>query len=779
MLATKIRSATAAAISPAWDLANAVFEGLPNNRISFRDQETSATDVFFKPDGTKMYILGNVGDDVNEYDLAVAWDISTASFLQSFSVAARDATPSGLFFKPDGLKMYFVGSTNDRIYEYNLSTAWNISTAVFAQDIGIGAQETVPTGLFFKPDGAKMYIVGSSGDDVNEYDLPSAWNIGSATYFQSFSFSAFETTPSGLFFKPDGTTMYVIGTSGDDVNEFSLSSAWNVASASYVKNFSVFAQINNPTGVFFKPDGTKMFVIGNNLLASYDFVILSEASNVGSFSVSSQETAPTGVFLKPDGLKMYITGTSGDDVNEYDLSVAWDISTASYIRNFLLLDGSPRDVFFKPDGLKMYVLGASTDSVYEYNLSTAWNISTASLLQSLNISSLSTSPEGLSFKPDGTKMYVVDSVIDAVIEYGLSTAWNISTASSITSFSVAADELVPTGLSFDASGYLMMIIGSDLDNIYQYRLSNAWDVDTATRIASISVSTQDSLPSGLYTSPDGSKIYFLGTSNDTVYRFDIAWDLSGATFIYPTTDYYSVAAQATEPSGLFFKPDGLIMYLIDTINDNLISYSLSTAWDISTASVVNTFSVGGQTPDARGVFFKPDGTEMYVADLTNGRILQYQLNVAWDIASLTYDQAYAVSGQESAPTGVFFKPDGTKMYVTGQVSDAVQEYNLSTAWEISTANWVQSYSVSAQETLPQGIFFRSDGLKMYVTGQGSDNVNEYDIPTAWSLSAVDYLQNFSLEAQDTQPRAIFFKSDGLKMYISGVESDAVWSYDFV
>jgi hypothetical protein len=76
--------------------------------------------LFFKPDGLKMYIVGSTGDDVNEYDLSTAWDISTASYLQNFSVEAQAALPTDLFFKPDGLKMYILDNGGDAVYEYDL-----------------------------------------------------------------------------------------------------------------------------------------------------------------------------------------------------------------------------------------------------------------------------------------------------------------------------------------------------------------------------------------------------------------------------------------------------------------------------------------------------------------------------------------------------------------------------------------------------------------------------------------------------------------------------------
>ena len=120
MLARKLRAATAAeAADPSWDLANAVYQGSPINYFSVGGQESNPNGFFFKPDGLKMYVIGSVKDNVNEYNLSTAWDISTASYSQLFSVAAQETTPSALFFKPDGLEMYITGAVTDAIWSYD------------------------------------------------------------------------------------------------------------------------------------------------------------------------------------------------------------------------------------------------------------------------------------------------------------------------------------------------------------------------------------------------------------------------------------------------------------------------------------------------------------------------------------------------------------------------------------------------------------------------------------------------------------------------------------
>ena len=252
-----------------WDIGGASYSGLS---FGIAPQEITPASVFFKPDGSKMYITGTSSDTVHEYSLGTAWDISTSSYFQGFSVSAQEANPQGLFFKPDGTQMFVTGNTGDDVNEYSLSTTWDISTASFVQVFSVAAQETNPVGIVFKEDGSKMYIVGATGDDVSEYSLSIAWDISTASFVQVFSVATEETIPQDIFFKDDGSKMYIVGATGDDVNEYSLSTAWDISTASYSKNFSVAAQDASPTGLFFKPDGTRFYVTGadSDTVYAYD-----------------------------------------------------------------------------------------------------------------------------------------------------------------------------------------------------------------------------------------------------------------------------------------------------------------------------------------------------------------------------------------------------------------------------------------------------------------------------------------------------------------------------
>ena len=769
----------------AWDLSYAYFTRINTWDISTASyvqvfsvagQESGLSGLSFKTDGTKMYVVGTAGDDVNEYDLSTAWDVSTASFNHLFSVSAQDIIPRGIFIKPDGTKMYIAGDTGNDINEYNLSTAWNVTSASFVQNLGVIGQDTSPQGIFFKPDGTKMYIAGNSGADVNEYNLSTAWDISTASYSQNFSVSAQNTQVSDIFFRDDGAKMYVVGYGDPEVNEYDLSTAWDISSSSFVQVFNVNSQETNPTALFFKPDGSKMYVAG------YAGDDINEYSIGGGFSVATQETSPTGIFFKPEGDKMYIVGQVGDDVNEYDLAQIPPFSVTAQ-------DTAPRSSIFKPDGTKMYVVGSAGDDVNEYDLSTAWDATTAVFLQNFSVAAQDTTPLGLFFKPDGTKMYITGSAGDDVNEYDLSTAWDVSSASYSQNFSVAAQEGLPAGLFFKPDGTKMYVVGSIGGDILEYSLSTAWDVSTASYSQNFSVSGQDINPDGLFFKPDGTKMYVAGGTDNSVseYNLSTAWDISSSSFSYS----FDVNPQEESIHGVFFKPDGTKMYIIGTQKDSVFQYDLSTAWDvstadpardpekyfdISTASFSRLFSIASQEIYPADIFFKPDGTKMYIAGNQGDDVNEYNLSAAWNVSTASYSQSFSVSSQEVSIAGVFFKPDGTKMYVTGTSGDDVNEYDLSTAWDVSTASYSQNFSVAGQETSPNGLFFKPDGKKMYVVGATGDDVNEYDLSTAWDISTSSFNQLFGVANQTTAPKGIFFKPDGTEMFVVESSTDMVFPY---
>ena len=104
---------------------------------------------------------------------SVPWSLSRAAYTNvSFSVAAPIGSPEDIAFKSDGTKMYVVGSAEDKVFQYSLSTAWNLSTASYdSVSFSVAGQDSAPTGLAFKSNGTRMYVVGNGSDTIYQYSL--------------------------------------------------------------------------------------------------------------------------------------------------------------------------------------------------------------------------------------------------------------------------------------------------------------------------------------------------------------------------------------------------------------------------------------------------------------------------------------------------------------------------------------------------------------------------------------------------------------------------------
>ena len=110
----------------------------------------------------------------------------------------------------------------------------------------------------------------------------------------------------------------------------------------------------------------------------------------------------------------------------------------------------------------------------------------------------------------------------------------------------------------------------------------------------------------------------------------------------------------------------------------IIDYAAGSTWNISTAVYASlSISVSGQAGNPYGVTFSSDGTKMYILDYNSQTVYQYTLSTAWNVSTAVYASlSISVSGQSSNPFGVAFSSDGTKMYILDYVSQTVYQYTM-------------------------------------------------------------------------------------------------------
>ncbi|OEK06498.1 LamG-like jellyroll fold domain-containing protein [Roseivirga misakiensis] len=291
-----------------FDISGASFDA---SVLSLSAQETDPEALLFNDDGTVLYVLGRAVADINEYSLSTPYDISTASFTQiALDVSSQDDTPQSIIFNDDGTVLYLLGNTGNDVTEYSLSSAYDISTAMFVQvALIVTTQEEEPQDFMFNNTGSRLYVLGSTTGEVHEYILSTAFDISTASFLQTaLDLSSQESEARAMTFDETGDFLYVMGNSGDDVNEYSLSTAYNISTASFVEVVLSFnGQENSPQDFAYNDTGSKLYLVGNNGddVNEYDLAGFFEetSSNNGAVSGSASITLDGDTF----------TGTNGDD----------------------------------------------------------------------------------------------------------------------------------------------------------------------------------------------------------------------------------------------------------------------------------------------------------------------------------------------------------------------------------------------------------------------------------------------------------------------------------
>lgn len=241
--------------------------------------------------------------------------------------------------------------------------------------------------------------------------------------------------------------------------------------------------------------------------------------------------------------------------------------------------------------------------------------------------------------------------------------------------------------------------------------------------------------------------------------------------------------------GVFIKPDGTKFYHID-VGENVEEYDLSTPFDItshgSRVSVVNirtsSYSNGANAA-ARSIFFKPDGTKMWCADLDDF-LYEYTLSTAWDTSTISYTRSRSFTAEFDAFRGLYFSPDGTKMFGIDDVLDRVKRFTLSTAWDMTTETYhsqssLLDVSTTINEATPTTFWMSDDGLIAYVVGTTRDYIYSWNLTTAWDITQInrDADSSVYIGNQEQAARAICFSPNGRYLYIGGASGHGVDVWD--
>jgi hypothetical protein len=242
----------------------------------------------------------------------------------------------------------------------------------------------------------------------------------------------------------------------------------------------------------------------------------------------------------------------------------------------------------------------------------------------------------------GDKLFYARS--STIMTFNMSTPYDIRTMSYFASDDIA-EELANKVVTFSSNGNFMYI-GGEGNTIYQYALTESWNVSTASVIANTNVKFLSSNGiSSLYSavlSNNGTMLYVGDQNSQVIYQFNLA------TPWYVNTASYFVRSPNTSLSGIdgmHFNANGKILYTVAASNTRAIRmYDLSEAWNVNTMSLrtqsqnLNILTGNTFLYNPSGLFVKPDGNVFYVSDRTgNYLIAQIPTTVTGNANNIIYE----------------------------------------------------------------------------------------------------------------------------------------------
>lgn len=250
---------------------------------------------------------------------------------------------------------------------------------------------------------------------------------------------------------------------------------------------------------------------------------------------------------------------------------ASDISTVSSIAGEFTLTHSDDDfsVAFSSDGTRMYAGGgASVLEVIEYTLSTAWDVTTAVE----NGNTLDYSPEGgagaalvMHFKSDGTSLYLSFSGSHLAWQYNMTSAWDVSTATYASKSFDFSSEATWQAWSWGNSGTKVYMAGGVAQTFYEYDASVAWDISSLV-YNSNSIAYPDTIGiTALDASGDGSWLYAGESVGEQIfqYSFGTAWDITTLVSVGITLDLGALITGTDLPKDFYFSDNCLYIMILD------------------------------------------------------------------------------------------------------------------------------------------------------------------------------------------------------------------------
>ena len=799
--------------------------------------------------GTKMFILELIGSVYFvEYDLATPFDISTASRVQSVYLGSG----TDLHISPNGTKLFFAKAT-DPITTYTLSTPFNISTATLSDSAQFLSDNKYVSGIDMTPDGTMLFIYDDFADLVYQYDLVTPFDVSTAESNGTFLVPGDFTTPiTALSVSDDGGHLFLLDVT-QGMTRYALATPFDVTTAHSPE--TILPPVRFNYGIALYDDDTKMILTSDTDRSIHQFALsvydLETTHAVMDIPVITSVFAAPGIYGIGDTVDITVrysedvrvTGipkmgiSIGDQIIQLDYSPAppsSDLLFQYVVRegdNVNPLDHAGTELILPDDGA---FLVSFEHGVETFN----------ALPEPGSAASLATSNvvlDGVRPTPHQYPEISVDTItvqLTEQISLAGSPAFNFAIRGLESNPTVRSVSMSGTNATLTLSGPIMLhqaptlsyvpsnvgsisdpagntLLGFTMPLSHQGSVDlvslfmdedNKWieaKFDSIIDVSTIAPANMRIIPSGsadilladdaLLTVSDSdtirlqltdAQINTIRLATRTTLHFDSVamHDVAGDPFPTPFHVVSPVNAGSVEfpavgnPTGLAFSNDGRKIFLSDGGSHIISEYSLPVPFVLTQATFVSSLDVDSYAGDNYQVVFSDDGLKMFVSARFGG-IVEHSLSAPFTLSTATFvrESAGIISDTTTASEGLTFSGDGSSMLVTTDRDGIVMgQFDLPVQFDLAAFNRGFLLDLSEDITSPVQVIISDDENRVLILDSSNDTVHTYnnqrpDIP--FDIQNLIHAGTATLEGTDIDPRTMTFSGDGLDLFVGDVFGD--------
>jgi len=198
---------------------------------------------------------------------------------------------------------------------------------------------------------------------------------------------------------------------------------------------------------------------------------------------------------------------------------------------------------------------------------------------------------------------------------------------------------------------------------------------------------------------------------------------------------FNISSQINDASGIHTDETGTILIILDNNSNTIHKYTMSTPWLITSAVYSGDFFTFDDDDhmDMKAIFFDPTGTILYIINNNgNDEIHQHTLGTAWTLSTVNIPFVSLPQRRNWQGTGLVLGDSGTKIYICGNTSNRVEQFDLSVAYDISDVVSTQFLSLQFVSDRVESIALSATGDKLFVYGDG--DIRTYALATNWNVN---------------------------------------------